>query len=102
MKEGLSLYRKVLREVSKSTKTSNFKNFVSQQWRSKPEAGLREGSELLSLLKGLDEHKELMIRYNIGGFVDEREKIRRTGNKVGLQVPKFWDEGEDTVNKEKK
>ncbi|PRP87160.1 hypothetical protein PROFUN_01422 [Planoprotostelium fungivorum] len=42
-------------------------------------------------------HADLLKKYNMGGFKDERERIRKTAAMVGLQAPKFGDELEAEI-----
>jgi hypothetical protein len=47
---------------------------------------------LHSHLKNLNSHKQLMIQYNIGAYVEERERIKKASAKVGFSLPSFFDE----------
>ena len=56
--------------------------------------------ELANLINGVQEQQDLFAKYGIGTSIDQRTKIRRTGARVGLQVPDFSDEFEKRLDRE--
>jgi hypothetical protein len=34
--------------------------------------------------------QDLLIKYNIGTFIDDRERIKKTAARVGLSIPEFY------------
>ena len=101
-RELLSAYKVLLKEMGKYC-TKNFQSFWRPELRSlfldavqnnpKETSKLASvTSDLATVLKYNRQQTELFEKYNIGGFVDEREKIRKTAARVGLKVPTFADE----------
>ena len=98
MSEVIGLYRKLLKEINTyipSKSQHYWRNKLATQFRTKTIASTHEGSELLYLLKGLTGHKDLLTRYNVGAFIDEKERIRKTTARVGLQLPKVYTDGNE-------
>jgi hypothetical protein len=53
---------------------------------------LRRFLEHAALLESVQKQQKLFEDYGIGAAIDQREKLRRTGKRVGFELPDFADE----------
>ncbi|KAI8341758.1 hypothetical protein BC941DRAFT_390233 [Chlamydoabsidia padenii] len=102
MSQTLSLYRQLLKEVNlQYTKAANTDLYINEL-RSvyQQNKGITDpvkitslnqsAADVLSFLKGSRQHKELRERYS-GVVMQQREKIEKSANLVGLQLPEQYD-----------
>ncbi|PRW50770.1 hypothetical protein C2E21_5640 [Chlorella sorokiniana] len=92
-----SLLRAVDRNITSATGSKQWREFVIAQFRrgaaqddsADRQAALQEARDYVFLIESVREHKDLLLSYNIGIPVDQREKDMnaRAANLVGLQVP---------------
>lgn len=50
--------------------------------------------EYTFLLKSIRDQTETFIKYNIGTYVEDRERLEKASRRVGLRLPEFADEKE--------
>jgi len=107
----LSIYKKLLREIElycpknksfwrnelraqfKEQKTLHFYH-DEQESNATMQTFLRyeQANEAFLFMKNLQHQKKMLETYKIGVFIDEREKLRKSSERVGLRHPKFSDE----------
>jgi len=58
---------------------------------------LLQAKESISLMESLQTQKQLFEQYRIGTFTNQREKLRRAAARVGLKMPDFADERDETM-----
>lgn len=98
----LRTYRQLLRRAHKYGQVNGnamWTNFVRDEFRrhASERDAKRVGSLLLTasesalMFDSIHRYEELLIKYNIGTAIDERERIRRTAARVGLAIPEWND-----------
>ncbi|KAF5363603.1 hypothetical protein D9756_000683 [Leucocoprinus leucothites] len=95
LSEYAQVYRGLLREVRKAapakpnqTIVTNFRSLLEQSRKTKNDVALQDTRNALLFLKSQREHQILVERYNPITSLTEQERIRKTANRVGLDVPK--------------
>jgi hypothetical protein len=106
MSETKAVLRSLFREINKyipKEASGLYKRELVNTFRTNKEAPqkLNEAKEFLSLLTHSRTHRELLTRYNVGGFIEDRERLRKAGRRVGLQLPAFADEKDFSSNSTK-
>lgn len=95
-------YRQLLRRAQQYGAVNNnpmWTNFVRDEFRRHANesdasriAELRlSASESALMFDSIHKYEDLLIKYNIGTSIDERERIRRTAARVGLAIPEWND-----------
>jgi len=96
-------YRDLLRTVRKHAKGDHFSDFIRQKFRDSVVAStdveaLQKNVALAKdyayLVKSVHAHKDLLISYNIGvdREVEQAARLKDTANRVGLSMPKLFEE----------
>ena len=102
MSQTRFVYKNLLREVERYQPTKDkakiWKGLVRRHFQS-GDGSLIQAKEYALLIKSVREQKELLTEYNIGTFVDERERLRRSSARVGLQLPNFAEDFENNFQK---
>lgn len=96
------VYRDLLKAVRKHAKGDHFSDYICQQFRvsvaSKDADAFQKNIALAKdyayLVKSVHAHKDLLISYNIGvdREVEQAARLKDTANRVGLSMPKLFDE----------
>ncbi|PSC75404.1 hypothetical protein C2E20_1124 [Micractinium conductrix] len=92
-----ALLRAVDRNVTSASGNRQWREFVLAQWRANAassneaerSAALQEAKDYALLIDSIREHKELLLSYNIGIPIDDRERDMnaRAATLVGLAMP---------------
>ncbi|XP_006460050.1 hypothetical protein AGABI2DRAFT_68293 [Agaricus bisporus var. bisporus H97] len=83
------LYRSLLRELTRAQAPSKPNRTIVSNLRALLEQSrLQDARNALLFLKSQREHQTLVERYNPLSSLTEQERIRKTANRVGLDVPK--------------
>ncbi|KAL4418885.1 hypothetical protein ABPG77_010054 [Micractinium sp. CCAP 211/92] len=98
-----TLLRAVDRSITPATGDRQWRQYVLAEFRrtdtqadpAERQRALQDARDFAFLINSVREHKELLLSYNIGIPVEQREKDMnaRAANMVGLQVPQQAPEG---------
>ena len=96
-------YRRLLRRAHALEAVNGnaaWRNEVRAQFRAASAADAVQRAEAVAtVLESTALHTELMVKYNIGAAIDERERIRRTAARVGLGIREWDDPASDVLDK---
>lgn len=98
----LGAYRQLLRrahEYGSANGNAAWTQYVREQFRRHSNerdavrvAALRlDAVETALMFRSIHAYQELLVKYNIGTSIDERERIRRTAARVGLAIDEWSD-----------
>lgn len=97
--QKLQIYKSLLRELTKQYESKNgnriWRSILSLHFRKNPSnLSLTDANNILHYLRGAGEYNRLMALYWPEESLSEKEKIRKTANRVGLSVPPDFSEQE--------
>jgi hypothetical protein len=106
----LRSYRQLMRRAQQYGAVNNnpmWTNFVRDEFRrhasesdaSRIESLRLSAAESALMFDSIHRYEDLLIKYNIGTSIDERERIRRTAARVGLAIPEWNDPPESDILK---
>ncbi|KAL9712650.1 hypothetical protein Ac2012v2_003887 [Leucoagaricus gongylophorus] len=93
MAQHTCVYRGLLRELGRTKGQRNqeiatcFRSWLGQAQRAANIEALQDADNALQFLRSQREHQVLVQRYNPLTSLTEQERIRKTANRVGLDVP---------------
>lgn len=98
----LRAYRQLLRrarEYGRANENAVWTQYVREQFRrhaserdaARANALRLDAVEAALMFRSIHAYHDLLVKYNIGTSIDERERIRRTAARVGLAIPEWSD-----------
>jgi len=107
----LRTYKNLLKELKQGAPSSfgqgnsSSLTFLRSQFRNPPKSltlqqNLERANEYLFALQSVHKQKALFVKYGVGSFVDEREKLKKISHRVGLELPEFFQQKDERIQKE--
>ncbi|KAJ3276429.1 hypothetical protein HDV01_005052 [Terramyces sp. JEL0728] len=91
--QARTLYKNILREIQRFPNPQYYKLHLKEQFKIRSD--LQEAKNIYDLLLANRTHTEMMERYWPASQLSDSEKLQRTANKVGFNLPKTFAESKD-------